>query len=79
MNIINGVKTYGRNRIAENGKISLFLYKNEVVTKLMEPLADIAISASNTIIVCNNTPHASRQICAPWGVTFFRGAKSALH
>ena len=21
----------------------------------------------------NNTPHAFRQICAPWGVTFFKG------
>ena len=23
--------------------------------------------------VANNTPHASRKICAPWGVSFFRG------
>ncbi len=22
------------------------------------------------IIIINNTPHASRKICAPWGVTF---------
>ena len=22
----------------------------------------------------NNTPHAFREICAPWGVTFFQGA-----
>ena len=30
------------------------------------------------IILANNTPHASRQICAPWGVTFFWGRKYAL-
>ncbi len=78
MNIINRLKAYGKNRTAENGKISLFLYINEIVTKPVGSLADIAISASNTIIVCNNTPHASREICAPWGVTFFRGANGAL-
>lgn len=25
-----------------------------------------------TTIIVNNTPHASRQLCAPWGVSFFR-------
>ena len=49
-----------------------------LISKRVGALADIAINALNTIIVCNNTPHASRQICAPWGVTFFRGTKSAL-
>ena len=27
----------------------------------------------------NNTPHAFRQICAPWGVTFFKGVCDALY
>lgn len=30
-------------------------------------------SKNKSIITCNNTRHASRQICAPWRVTFFRG------
>nr|WP_141657264.1 hypothetical protein [Thiocapsa sp. KS1] len=29
-------------------------------------------------IASNNTPHASRRICAPWGVTFLRGRSGAL-
>lgn len=28
-------------------------------------------------IVTNNTPHASRQLGAPWGVIFFRPSRSA--
>jgi hypothetical protein len=27
----------------------------------------------------NNTPHASRKLCAPWGVTFFRGVTYAFY
>lgn len=34
----------------------------------------VDFSADNVILSGNNTPHASRQICAPWGVTFFCGA-----
>ena len=26
----------------------------------------------------NNTPHAFRKICAPWGVTFFMGVSIAI-
>lgn len=33
----------------------------------------VDFSVDNVILVGNNTPHASRQICAPWGVTFFAG------
>ncbi len=30
-----------------------------------------------TKICDNNTPHASRQLCAPWEVSFFRGSPDA--
>jgi hypothetical protein len=32
-----------------------------------------SLSFSVTHRFLNNTPHASRKFCAPWGVTFFRG------
>lgn len=27
----------------------------------------------------NSTPHASRKICAPWGVIFYLGASNAIY
>lgn len=33
----------------------------------------VALFRGHTIIQINNTPHASRKICAPWGVTCFLG------
>ena len=33
----------------------------------------LAFLANMAMIIINNTPHASRKICAPWGVTFFSG------
>lgn len=36
------------------------------------------IAAGVAILFGNNTPHASRQIGAPWGVTFFWGLANAF-
>lgn len=33
----------------------------------------LAFFSVMAIIVVNSTPHASRKICAPRGVTFFKG------
>ncbi|GAA3913925.1 hypothetical protein GCM10022229_03570 [Luteimonas lutimaris] len=37
----------------------------------------VALPPAGATIGINNTPHASRQIGAPWGVTFFRPSRSA--
>ena len=39
----------------------------------------VALTWRITIIVLNNTPNASRKICAPLGVTFFSGGAYAFH
>lgn len=33
----------------------------------------IAFLENMSSIIINNTPHAFRKICAPWGVTYFWG------
>lgn len=39
--------------------------------------AMVAPAMVDATIANNNTPHASRQIGAPWGVTFIRPSRSA--
>ena len=36
----------------------------------------VALPPAGATIGINNTPHASRQIGAPWGVIFFRPSRS---
>jgi hypothetical protein len=40
---------------------------------------DCQHSVGKAMLCRNNAPHASRQICAPWGVTCFWGRTDAIH